>query len=92
MSYAVDHASSRQIDRHYTQLKFRIKRLVHKQENDCFDKAAPAQKTVKKRWYGSVKGRIKTKMKSCFIFERFYDRWSHSSSAGLAAGRVASGD
>ncbi|NYY79716.1 hypothetical protein DMH17_05435 [Raoultella planticola] len=66
MSYAVDHASSRQIDRHYTQLKFRIKRLVHKQENDCFDKAAPAQ-TVKKRWYGSVKGRIKQNEKLFYL-------------------------
>ncbi|MGK0602270.1 hypothetical protein [Yokenella regensburgei] len=29
MSYTLDHASSRQIARHYTQLIFRIKRLMH---------------------------------------------------------------
>ncbi|HCR57074.1 hypothetical protein FE241_20665 [Raoultella terrigena] len=66
MSYAIDHASSRQIDRHYTQLKFRIKRLVHKQVNVCFNIAAPAQKSVKKWWYGSRKGRIKTRNEKLF--------------------------
>ncbi|WP_237325100.1 hypothetical protein [[Enterobacter] lignolyticus] len=29
MSYTLDHASSRQIVGHYTQLNFRIKRLMH---------------------------------------------------------------
>jgi hypothetical protein len=65
MSYAVDHASSRQIDRHYTQLKFRIKRLVHKQENDCFDKAAPA-KNRKKEVVWQCEGAYKNKNEKLF--------------------------
>jgi len=58
MSYAVDHASSRQNGWHYTQLAVGIKGFMHRKEIVCLRNGAPGQISTKKRWYGSGFGRI----------------------------------
>ncbi|MBZ7306216.1 hypothetical protein FML11_18050 [Klebsiella oxytoca] len=66
MSYTLNHNSSRQNGWHYTQLIFRIKRLIHKQVNVCLGNHALTQKSRKKWWYGSQKGGIKPENEKLF--------------------------